>query len=959
MAPPERKGPTLSAGLLRHLGVDAQDERNGGRRNGVQFRRERRKESRAGRQPPKSRPAVKSQPRPAQPNRPDRRVGSGAAIKEKANGKPQPSRRRRGQDEDDEEEEEKDSSNEDDDDDDDGDDGDEAFDGFDTSDDDVDESDGGEAAAAPAAHLSMRVREKLQKDDAEIAELERKLGIKGRKTLPKAFNDDGLGELLDVLGGGGEHEDAETVEKRKRKAEADAWLRSKRRKAVPAKEEEQEQEEMSDDDDDDDDDDDGFEGSGDDSDVSDNVRERKQPPPPKRQRENPYVAPVVASAGKYVPPALRQAQQAAGGSDAEALARVRRQAHHLLARLSDANMLTILSEVEKLYADHPRQHVTDAVVDKLLEQVQIEGALSKSVIILIAGFSTAIYMVKGTDFGARLIQQNATLFKQHYDALVAAQTDGATTDAAAATAAAAAARSQSRSWAPSSKVALNLFALMAELYNFRMIGPNLIYDYIRLLLLGRLTELNTELLLRVLETSGHRLRQDDPRALKDIVALVQPAVVRAGGEKSLSARMRHMIDRINALKKGDKKKPRDADGGGGGGGAGYEYAERMRKVLGNLPVSRKLEASGPLRVGLADIEQADKRGKWWLVGASWAGRSEADNAAGEGDGGDDEEVAAVEGSSSTMASKNNNHRHQAPTDREGYKDNDDDDEDDVLGSWKDDIPDVAELDLLAREQGMNTDARRSIFVTLLSAADSRDAHARLLRLSLNKHEKREIANVLVRCVGAEQTYNRYYALVARQVCSADRRMSWVFQASLWRLFRRLGEPMFGELPDDADGNDDDDDDDDNDADKDEATNLRRVVNTAKLYGYLVACGNLRLDILKCLSLVRLQAKTRTFVEVLLLTLFEEARKAGQASGSGSGKNKSSPSTNIIRKRFGAVGNGKDDAAAGAALRRGLQYFLDKVVRRSKLVEGDAQAASVAKACRRAQKALRGVDGERA
>lgn len=901
MAPSKNTGPSLSVGLLRHLGVRTQDAQGRRRRNDIQFR----KEQKTGDGTKPQRQPYRIPHKPIQPRPSPRQQSTDNGGRVAGEPKREPSHIRLANPE-----LEDDSIDEDD------------FADFDMSDDGgkhgneaPDEDSGSDAgasdtdAAAPIT-VSRRMRERLEQDDAEIAELERKLGMKGRKNLPQTFKDDGLGDLLDSLGGGGS-EDTETTLKKKRKTEAEEWLRSKRQKTMGLRNDDANDESADDDDGDDDDIFDisngelgGFDGSehgtGDFDEGQGHGSKTQQP---KRQRENPYKAPKVASSSsqKYVPPALRSAQQAAN-SESEAVTRVRRQAHHLIARLSDANLLTILGEVEKLYLDHPRQFVTDAVTDKLLQQVHVEGALSNNVTVLIAGFATAVYMVKGTDFGAHFIQRNATLFKQHYDAL-------------AKTAAADAPHDRQHSWAPSSKTTLNLFSLMAELYNFRMIGPNLIYDYIRMLL-GSLTEANTELLLRVFETSGHRLHQDDPRALKDIVSLIQPAILLAGGEKSLSSRTRHMIDKIAGLKKSDKKKQRDAEI------SGFGHAERIRKVLGNLPTSRKLEAAGPLRVSLADIEQAGKRGKWWLVGASWAGRDES--SAEPFAGPSTEPSAELSAEAERHGGEKTKQAEMAQT-KGSTAENQSSCEDNVLGSWGDDIADAEELDLLAREQGMNTDARRSIFITLLSATDSKDAHARLLRLGLNKHEKREIANVLIRCVGSEQHYNRYYAIVAQQVCSADRRMAWIFQASIWKLFRGAGEPMFGEVPEDDEADE-----------ADEATELRRVVNTAKLYGYLIACGSLGLDILKCLSLIRLQAKTRMFVEVLLISLFEEAQKASKTVADGGGGD-------LIRKRF-RVACDKDD------LRRGLQYFIDKVVRKSKLVEKH-QTVSIAKACDRAQKAL--------
>ena len=108
----------------------------------------------------------------------------------------------------------------------------------------------------PPARVSKAVLDRLQEDDDEIAELEKRLGIKGKKSLPQSFKDDGLDELLmgiDELVG---REDEVVSDKKKRKAEADDWLEAKRKKARQAKgkveeseaEDEDEDEDMDDED---------------------------------------------------------------------------------------------------------------------------------------------------------------------------------------------------------------------------------------------------------------------------------------------------------------------------------------------------------------------------------------------------------------------------------------------------------------------------------------------------------------------------------------------------------------------------------------------------------------------------------------------------------------------------------------------------------------------------------------
>jgi nucleolar MIF4G domain-containing protein 1 len=721
-------------------------------------------------------------------------------------------------------------------------------------------------AAPPQRKLPSKVKDKLAQDDAEIADLERKLGLKNRKTLPQSFKDDGLGDLLDGLGG---ELDEEKTDKRKRKAEADEWLAQKRRKAEalaatqkqsqPSFNESDEDagdsdnldEDMSDFDDDD------LEGSGSEEDEDDQEgeddfggfdsedEEDAEEQPQKRVRENPYVAPSTGQTAKYVPPSLRKET----GSDAELANRIRRQTQGLVNRITESNLLSIIADIEKLYREYPRQHVTSSLVDLLLVQVCEPTSLPDTLLILSAGFATAAYMVLGTDFGGQLIQEVVERFDKYYaEAKVAALERPDV-----------------------SKQTSNLITFISELYTFQLIGPNLIFDYIRMLL-DNLSELNAELLLRIVRMCGPTLRHDDPMALKDIVTLIPPAVAKAG-EKNLTVRTKFMIDTITDLKNNKMK------AGAGASAVVSEHITRMKKLLGQLK-SKKIKSTEPMRVGLKDIQDADKKGKWWLVGASWAGRST--NAKG--------------------------------TEKAADADNDGSDSDDE-SILLDDVEQGPDLGELAREQGMNTGVRRSIFVSIMSAMDYQDAYFRILKLRLNKERQREVPNVIIRCVGAAQHYHPYYTLIAKRLCSEQREVRWAFQASLWKLFGRMGETGFGE-------------DEVEDEEEDEAIDLRRIVNTAKMFGALVAGSNLGVIVLKRLNLLYLQKKTRDFVEVMLVNVLLECQGSERPE-------------EAIAKVFAGV-------EAAPDLARGLQYFLKKVVRKSDLAGGKKNAKLLKEGCKMAE-----------
>lgn len=723
------------------------------------------------------------------------------------------------------------------------------------SDDEDDAKSEEEGPAKPS--VSKATKEKLAKEDAKIAELERKLGIKKRKSFPKSFQEDGLDDLLGELVGG-DDEDEETTSKKKRKAEADEWLAQKRRKAMPQPVDEGEDDDEDDLDglddvfnsgsdidlDEDDEDESSEDGAGrdggdDDDNDLDESSEAGEEEEPVRKRENPYVAPTTATASvqKYVPPARRQD----AGSDAELLARIRRQAQGLINRLTESNLLAILGDIEKLYRDYPRQHVTSILDDLVLVQICEPTSLPDTLLILYAGFSTATYKVIGPDFGAQLIQHTVERFQSYH--------------------------AQACGKAPQdvSKHTSNLITFLAEIYNFQLIGCNLIFDYIRLLL-DDLSEVNAELLLRIVRMAGQLLRHDDPLALKDIVTLIGPAVKKVG-EANLSVRTKFMIETINDLKNNKVKT------GASASAVIQDHTTRMKKLLGSLN-SRKLKATEPLRIGLKDIEESDKRGKWWLVGASWAGRD-------------------------------------TPTEKKRKDDKATDDDSIVLSGDDEAVPDLAAL---AREQNMNTDVRRSVFIAIMSASDYEDAYARVMKLRLNKDRQKEVAYVVMQCAGCEQQYNPYYSLIARRLC-ADRRIKFAFQDSLWKFFRRLGESTFGE-------------DADEDEDDDEAVDVRRIFSLGKMFGFLIANGALGLIVLKCLNLAYLRPKTQNFVEVMLITLFVEVARAG----------------NNVAEVFAAVTD-------LPGLAKGLQYFLKKKLQRSDLIGSKKDAKVVKRGCQVAVEAL--------
>ena len=187
-------------------------------------------------------------------------------------------------------------------------------------------------------------------------------------------------------------------------------------------------------------------------------------------RENPYAPPVATltndSGAKYIPPSRRVQDL----SDQGLLHQLRRRAQGLVNRLSETNMISILAGIQDLYRDNPRQHTSTILQDILMDLLCDPTVLSDTFIVLHAGFIAALYKIVGVEFGAQIVQKVV----EHFDRISSKQSFGDN----------------------NGKELSNLILVLSELYNFRIIGSNLIYDFARQCI-ANISEENTELLLRI------------------------------------------------------------------------------------------------------------------------------------------------------------------------------------------------------------------------------------------------------------------------------------------------------------------------------------------------------------------------------------------------------------------------------------------------------------------------------
>lgn len=493
---------------------------------------------------------------------------------------------------------------------------------------------------------------------------------------------------------------------------------------------------------------------------------------------------------KYVPPALR-----GKASDPTSLEqqKLRRHINGQLNRLAEGNLDTIVSELDALYQTYSRGDVTAYITEQCLDTITAQMNLSESIIVLYAALLTAMHRIVGAEFAAHVLQVCISRFMTTYGRLLQADSHASTREC------------------------VNLVTLLCHLFNVKMLSDVILYDMVRLFL-GQsfvhmvpgvadekpITEMDIELLLRVVQSSGQQLRHADAESLSAIVELTQQCM-QGAPVVAESSRARFMLEALIHLKQKGKHLGRDVS-------ATAESVQRLSKYISSLERKRTLRAHSALQVGLQDLQDATRHGRWWLVGAAWTGK--------------EREPASVPMSEPEA------------TDSPGH-----------------------DLSHLARAQGMNTEARRMVFSALMSSLDYQDAAHHVMQLKLNDVQRREVIRVLLHCLANERTFNPYYVLVGQQLADDHVGMRVTMQYVLWDYFRELGEKHVGGhkvVREDEEGEE---------YDVHVGERLRKLLHMARAYGYWIARGALTLLVLKTVDFTALHEAGTLFLQHLLLHTF--------------------------------------------------------------------------------------------
>ncbi|GKU02532.1 armadillo-type fold containing protein [Fusarium langsethiae] len=689
--------------------------------------------------------------------------------------------------------------------------------------------------------VSKAMQERLAQDDAEIEAFERKLGIKkGRKSLPQSFKEDGLGDLMGDLSGEEDLSDNDN-DNNKRKSEYDDWLASKRRKTIETQSRSKSHKE---------DDLDLDEGSTEEDTDLDSMNEGEDDVGDfDGDSFGGFDDDDAAENGKPAEPRQRENPYVAPTAGV-AVAKYVPPSLRKAAGSEAERISRLRKQVQGLI-----NRLTDANILSIVKSIEelyqnnargdVSDVITDAIMAQICKPETLPdqFFVLTGGFAAATYRLVGSSFGSVLIRRIV-ENFGSHYEQAS---------KELNAESAIQKEASNILTLLTQLYVFEVVTCKIIFDYMERLL-SDLNEINVELLLRICRMAGRILKQDDERTLKHVSGVLNQSVSKAGFN-NVSARTKFMVETIADLTKG-KRKARGLDFT-----VVSEHVQRMKKRLVELKSqARRLNGLSPLAVGLVDIEEAETRGQWWLPSASVP---------------------------NTLMDKSKKGR-ISDTEMSDHEDMD------IV------LPDYPKK---ARAQGLNGTPQIAIFTALMTASNFEHAYRQFVNLKLKKDDQLALATVLVQCVGSEMQYNPYYALVGGKACLLNSRIRFAIQDRLWKIFRSLGESMFGEAPEE-----------DETADAERMKDERRITNVAKFYAALVADGTLTITILKPLELPEANHWASMFVQLFIIALLKECRT----------KDKSSEEDVKLEKIFGA-------ARELPGLAAGIHWMLRKKIRKTKLI----------------------------
>ncbi|KAF8361541.1 hypothetical protein PRIPAC_88464 [Pristionchus pacificus] len=276
----------------------------------------------------------------------------------------------------------------------------------------------------------------------------------------------------------------------------------------------------------------------------------------------------------------------------------------------------------------------------------------------------------------------------------------------------------------------NRAVFAAHLLSFKIIRGEVVMELLAKLR-ENLDQSRVSLILVLIRYGYKALKRTVNISLNDFIAATSKQLEDEGEKWATQPRMRFLIEELNGLRKTVTS---------------FETADldHMTALYHGM-MKKETNKEHELGMSLEDLMMAEERGRWWIVGSAFR--------------------LPTDGSRVTVGMETGGPvRKQVEESTLNFD---------------------AEILDLAKRAGMNTEVRRNVFCSVVSAKSEDDAFERLLRLSLKGTQEREIIHILITMLLKEKKFNPFYVALLRRFSDHNKRFPITIQYALWDRLREL------------------------------------------------------------------------------------------------------------------------------------------------------------------------------
>eukprot|EP00924_Labyrinthula_sp_SR-Ha-C_P014448 snap_masked-scaffold_20-processed-gene-5.91-mRNA-1 protein AED:1.00 eAED:1.00 QI:0/0/0/0/1/1/2/0/679 len=373
--------------------------------------------------------------------------------------------------------------------------------------------------------------------------------------------------------------------------------------------------------------------------------------------------------------------------------RIKKQFNRALNRLNSSNLELIYSDVKKIYRNNARNTSNKILLETLLKFVTHETQVAKlsRISMNFSALITLLSVELSSDIGAffceKLCFQIHKMWKSNKYLL------------------------------HENKSLENICLLLGFLYYFDIFSNKLMFSFLSFILEvdvpGSVLKVLC-VLSNLLNYLGCKLRKESPLHLKELIIEVRKYSDRkiTGTKKNKETQVsEYVLGQILLLKNNRQDE---------------ERVLRLAKDI--MPVIKSFKGKedaniSPLEFGIEDLLNAEKLGRWWIVGSSWVGNGSLNSNR-------QEKVLPK--------AKQNSARNKIS---------------EIVFTAPDDLVQVAE------SMSLKSEVRKAIFVTLFTASNEEDCVRKLQDLGLNEFQQRELVYVIFTVNQKVKKFNPYYSQV--------------------------------------------------------------------------------------------------------------------------------------------------------------------------------------------------------